>query len=262
MIEIKPMDEDYIHIDCLHFGPVDPASAPRRDDSWQSAPDLPQHPWSDETIAQVARIYKHISEGWSGDPGREFMREMILRYGTCAMLAWQEGQIIGHLRFYPLPIAQLLVRADSQRQKLVAETGAMRFAPDPGTLWVQCVMTTVPYTGPEAAAMGGRDFPSMEEAGARRGRGQSLVRGLIGWARKRGWRRIVKQAHPDLDYMYGIYGGGGKAFWEKAGFKDIGTHHEAWQKDDDWKATVESQAQAAGMNRQQAWTWHHMALDL
>ena len=28
MIEIKPMDESYIHIVCLHDGPVDPAIAP------------------------------------------------------------------------------------------------------------------------------------------------------------------------------------------------------------------------------------------
>jgi len=58
MIEIRPMDEGYIHVDCLHHGPVDRSSPPRRGREWQDAPDLPPHPWSDETIAELARRHR------------------------------------------------------------------------------------------------------------------------------------------------------------------------------------------------------------
>ena len=104
MIEIRPMDEDYIHLDCLHSGPVDPLSAPTRGALWQDAQDLPPHPWSDETIVELAQTHKRITEGWAGDPAREFMREMIQRYGTCAMLAWEREEVVGQLRFFPLEV--------------------------------------------------------------------------------------------------------------------------------------------------------------
>jgi len=262
MIEIRPMDEGYVHIQCMHHGPIDPLLPPRPEIEWIDAPDLAPHPWSDETIVELAETYRRISEGWTGDPAREFMREMMQRYGTCAMLAWEGGKVVGHLRFYPLVIAQLLVRADPEKQHLVRWAGAMSFGADPVTLWVQCVMTCVPFVGSEETVRGGRHFPSMDKAGARKGRGLKLVRGLISWAREHGWKRIVKQTNADLDCMYGMSGGAGKAFWEKAGFKVVGTHFEEYPNDDDWKATVESQAKAKGMSMREAWTLYHMACDL
>ena len=262
MIEIRPMDEGYIHVDCLHHGPVDPSSPPTRGREWQDAPRLPPHPWSDETVAELARQYRRISEGWAGDPAREFMREMIQRHGTCAMLAWEDGKVVGHLRFYPLTIAQLLFEADPKKHRLLADAGVTVFEPDPETLWVLCVMTSRPYVGPQEGEMGGKAFPSSKAAGARRGRGQKLVAALISWAGERGWKRIVKQAHADLDCMYGIFGGGGKAFWLKAGFKVVGRHYNEMAEGDPWHDTAESQAQAKGMSKQEAWTWYHMAYDL
>jgi hypothetical protein len=62
------MDEDYIHVDCLHYGPVDPAQSPRRGKLYQAVEDLLPHPWSDETIVELAREYRNITEGWHGDP--------------------------------------------------------------------------------------------------------------------------------------------------------------------------------------------------
>ena len=106
MIEVKPMDEGYIHIDCMHYGPITPTSAPRRGNEWQDTDDLPLHPWNDEVIIELAKKYERISEGWAGEPAREFMREMIQRIGTCAILAWEGGMIVGQLRFYPLARAR------------------------------------------------------------------------------------------------------------------------------------------------------------
>ena len=33
-------------------------------------------------------------------------------------------------------------------------------------------------------------------------------------------------------------------------------------KEDKWKATVESEAEAKGLSKQEAWTWYHMAYEL
>ena len=264
MIEIKPMGEAYIHIGCLHNGPVDPGLSPIQiDDGWFEAPDLPTHPWSDETITTLAKKYGRISEGWAGEPCREFMREMIQRYGTCAILAWDEGKVVGHLRFYPLGIAQHLVAADQQKQHLLVGNGATLFEPDPKALWVQCVMTARPYVGSHPHTTTGHSFPSMADAGARKGIGSKLVLGLIDWTREHGWKKIVKLAHSDIDCLYGQHGGGGKAFWEKAGFTSIKSHHLACEE---WMSgaveLAEKQGREKGMTPEEVWTWYRMVYEL
>ena len=253
MIEIRPMDESFILIDCLHDGAVDPSSPPRRvEKEWQDAADLPPHPWSDETIAELAKKYRRISEGWAGDPCREFMREMIQRHGSCAMLAWKDGKVVGHLRFYPLSVAHLLLSAAPEKQHPLAES-AMLFEPDSGALWVQCMMTCAPY----------EDADQAKKVGARKGVGLKLARALIPWAKQHGWKRILTRAHSDLDCFYGTWGGGGKAFWEKAGFRVIGTFCEKndfWG--DYWTDIIERQRQDKGMTAEEVWTWYRMAYEL
>jgi len=278
VIEINPMDESYIHVSCMHSGPVDPRKQPR---SREDVPDLPRHPWSDEQIADLARNYKAISEGWRGEPAREFMREMIQRYGTCAILAWQDGLVVGQLRFYPLSIAHLLARADAKKQPASARS-LKRWEPDAKALRVQCVMTCQPYVAasscpalatvtPEPKDLPGcvttldgkKRFRTAEDAGARKGMGLKLVQGLISWARAHGWKRIVNVAHCDLDWHYGICGGGGKAFWEKAGFQVVGTFYDrAWEFDDNDRAIVQAQMAEKGMTEDDIWTWYRMAYEL
>ena len=229
MIEIKPMDESYIFIDCLHHGAVDPSSPPRREKGWQDVPDLPGHPWSDETIAELAKKYRSISHGWSGDPAREFMREMIRRYGTCAILAWEARKVVGHIRFYPIKIARLWAGTETDPSPVLHCAAACEPEQDEGALWVQCVMTSRRFEKPDEAV----------KAGVRKGIGLKLARALIPWAKEHAWKRIVKVAHCDLDWFYGIQGGGGKAFWEKAGFKVVGTFHKrAFGFCDEHKAIV------------------------
>jgi len=123
-------------------------------------------------------------------------------------------------------------------------------------------MTSRPYIEPEPDTVTGRNWPAMSEAGARKGIGLKLAQALIAWAREHGWKRIVKNAHADLDCMYGQYGAAGKAFWEKAGFRVIGTKYVEWPNDDQWKATVEAQAEERGMSNREAWTWYRMAYEL
>ena len=260
VIEIKPMDDSHIYVSCLHFGPVNPAVPLRPGWEQPKVPDLPPHPWTDETISELARKYRCLGEGQLGDPTREFMREMMGRYGTCAILAWEDGSIIGHLRFYPLSIAQLLARGGEEQQPAPSHS-ALLFEPDPEALWVLCVMTALPNIGATEATVDGRHFPTARQAGARKGTGTKLVRGLIDWADQQGWKRIVKLAHPDLDVFYGICGGGGKAFWEKSGFHAIGsTPVEPWKGE--IAEAVERQRQECRWSEEETWAWHLMAYDL
>ena len=181
------------------------------------------------------------------------MREMIRRYGTCALLAWQQQKVVGHIRFYPMKVARLLAAGETDVSPILNCTLACGPDQDEGTLWVLCVMTCAPYTDSAEAA----------QVGARKGIGLQLARALVAWAREHGWQRIVKVAHCDLDWFYGILGGGGKAFWEKAGFKVAGSFYKrAWQFKDEDKAAVDAQMARSGMTERDMWTWYRMQYDL
>ena len=265
MIDIRPMDEGYILPRCLHDGPID-ATAERAPEPVE--PDLPPHPWSDDVISAVAAKHR----GWithGGDPpSREFMREMIQRHGTCALLAWEGTMVVGFMRFYAMGIARLVAEHRSKAPEGVLDcTLACAPEEDEGTLWVQCVMTSRPYTGwSEPALPSGKPHSwsaTAREAGARKGLGLGLARAMISWARERGWKRLIKVAHCDLDFFYGQWGGGGKRFWEKAGFKAIGTVHqpEQWSNPDDLRV-LQAQAAQKGMTEEEVWTLHRMGYEL
>ena len=112
MIEVKPVGEDYILITCLHDGPADSA---RWAPSWPvAARYLPPHPWSDEDIRALADRCPMVSHGGGvAEPQREFMREMIRRYGACAILAWEGQKIVNPIRFRPMKVARLIARSQT-----------------------------------------------------------------------------------------------------------------------------------------------------
>jgi GNAT superfamily N-acetyltransferase len=265
MIEIRPMGEDFILPRCLHGGPIEATAAQASD---VARFELPPHPWSDETIREVAAKHGGITHGGE-PPSREFMREMIQRYGTCALLAWQEKRVVGFLRFYPMRIARLVQAAqppDDDPEEILDCRLACEPEEDEGTLWLQCVMASRPYTGTgkEVPPTGGGDriFRTAEEAGGRKGAGLSLAKALVPWAREHGWKRIVKIAHCDLDFFYGIWGGGGRTFWEKAGFRSVGTVHRPHEWSDDDMAIVRAQMAEKGMSEEDVWTYHRMTYEL
>jgi GNAT superfamily N-acetyltransferase len=178
---------------------------------------------------------------------------MIRRYGTCAVLAWEGQQVVGHIRFYPMEVARLLAEGEGDPSPVLDCRFACEPDEDEGALWIQCVMTSRPYA----------DAAVARETGARRGIGQKLVEALICWARQRGWARIVKVAHCDLDWSYGIQGGGGKAFWLKAGFEVAGSFRKrAWEFNAEDGATVRKQMQEQGMTEKETWTWYRMVCNL
>ena len=264
MVEIKPMDEEFILPRCLHAGPIDTAAG-EASESVES--DVPQHPWSDETMRDL--VARHPDFGLcdaGGGWAREFMREMIRRYGTCALLAWEEGKVVGFIRFYAMEIARMVdERRAGRAEPILDPTLACEPQDDAATLWVHCVMTSRPYTGTtvEVGPTSGGDaiFRTAEQAGARKGIGLRLARALIPWAREHGWKRVIKVAPCDLDFFYGIWGGGGKAFWEKVGFKVIGTIHrpQEWSGAD--MATLRAQMADRGMTEDEVWTFYRMAYE-
>jgi len=258
MIEIVPMDESYVHTRCLHSGPVDTAVCQHADDPLPEG--HPSHPWSDETLHEVIQRYR--THGISCcPPPAAFSRELMRRYGTCAILAWEGQKVVGQLFFYPMRIARMLEVLWESIPPLMPSTAC-----DPeegeGILWVLCVMSSRPYLGSQPDTITGCDWPTVADAGARRGVGQRLVGGLIDWAREHDWRRIVKVAHADVDCFYGQLGGGGKAFWKKAGFEVAKSTYfcpENWKAD--FRDLAESQGQEKGMTAGEVWTWHRMRYD-
>ena len=101
------------------------------------------------------------------------------------------------------------------------------------------------------------------KVGARKGIGLKLARAVIRWARDNGWKRIVKVAHCELDWFYGIQGGGGKTFWEKVGFNVVGSFQkDAWEFNKEHGAIVQAQMAEKGMREEGVWTWYRMMYEL
>ena len=135
-------------------------------------------------------------------------------------------------------------------------------AHDETTLWILCIMSSRPYIGSEPDTITGRKWPTKQEAGARKGIGQKLVRGLIEWAQANDWKRVLKTCHSDIDCLYGQTGSGGKRFWEKAGFRVLESAHwrpEKW--DPKFIALAESQGESNGMTKDEVWTWFRMVCE-
>jgi GNAT superfamily N-acetyltransferase len=243
------MDENYLHLTCLHGRAADTARfEPPADPLPGEHPPLP---WSDEMLREVIASYR---EHRIGHPRpAPFMGEMIRRYGTCAILAWEGQHVTGHIRFYPMEVARLLAPGEPDPSPVLDCRFACEPAADEGTLWVQCVTTSRPYT----------DAAGARETGARQGIGRKLAEALVAWARERGWARVVKVAHCDLDWFYGIQGGGGKAFWLKSGFHVADTlHNRPWEPDAEAKAIIEAQMNENGMTERDVWTWYKMVCKL
>jgi len=194
-IIIAPMTENLIEWRCLHSGPLS----------------------------------KDIMDAWPSDEAESFetsrarniplLRKIIQTYGTCAILARDGDQIVGHLRFYPkilcfregdpgeFCLQQAFPAGPSDR---LVDTA---FPPledmHEKTLWVHCVMTGSP--GQE------------ENPYQRQGIGTRLARTLIRWAQERGWENIEVQTHQDIPLLYEHTGRAGRRFWEKLGFRVVQT---------------------------------------
>ena len=250
-ITIEPMTEDFILWRCLHSGPL-------------SKQTMEQYASEEGQIVNFKKIR---------DINIPLLRKLIKTYGTCAIVARKGDEIIGVLRFYPKALMSM-EKAGSmclQQDHPAGPNADLINEPFPSldqiedkTLQVHCIMTSRPYVGDKEADVLGEHYRSQQDAGARKGIGLKLAHAFITWAKEQGWKRIEVMTFADLDIFYGVTGGAGKSFWEKAGFKLQNTRP---MSRDDWPdekahALIDAQAKAAGISHEQAWSFYDMICEL
>jgi GNAT superfamily N-acetyltransferase len=236
-VVVEPMTEEFIVWRCVHYGPL------ARDtiDRWPSASTLPLERYRDRNTPLLMKLTR--------------------TYGSCAIIARDGDQIVGHLRFYPKSVCDmegaggLCLQQDSPAGPV--EDFADSDFPDPAqiedkTLVVHCLM------------MG--SSLQKENPYQRKGIGTRMVRALIEWAKANGWERIEADSFEDLPIIYEGTGSAGHTFWEKLGFRLVDRHlHPDLQdpsKFPEFIATLEEQAKSIGIPPETARDRLVMRLDL
>ena len=162
MIEIKPMDKNFILWRCLHYGPL-----------------------NNESIEQIPDNEYHDNLKQCGVRNVPLLEKLTDTYGACAMLAWDGDQVVGDLRFYPKTILSIDGAGILCMQQLFPAGPSedfieQAFPPleeiEDKTLIARCLMTGSP---------GQKENPYQ-----RKGIGTRMARELISWARERGWRPL------------------------------------------------------------------------
>jgi GNAT superfamily N-acetyltransferase len=250
-ITIKPMTEDFILWRCLHSGPL-------------SKQTMEQYPSEEGQIVNFKKI-RGINI--------PLLKKLIKTYGSCAIVAREGDETIGVLRFYPKAVmsmekAGFLCMQQDYPAGPAEDFINEQFPPfdqiEDKTLKVHCIMTCRPYAGETDADIFGEHVLNKHDAGARKGTGLKLAHALIAWAKEHGWKRLEVTTFADLDIFYGVTGGAGKSFWGKAGFRVENTRPMSRNDWPDKKAQelIDSQAKAAGIDPDQAWSFYDMACDL
>ncbi len=164
-MKISPMDKSFILYRCIHCGPLSPTNIEKMS---TGIPSLPKE--------QL-------------DRNKLFMIRLIDMYKSCAMLAIENGYVVGHVRFYP----QIVF--DRTRRKGIC-------CQDPNASITQQMLET--------------DFPAKENLSDRtlgihcwlvhkdyRGQGLShaLLENLLEWARNNDWNVIKASASYDNHWI-------------------------------------------------------------
>jgi hypothetical protein len=236
-VVVEPMTEEFIVWRCLHDGPL------ARDtiDQWPSASTMPWVCYRDRNTPLLMKLTR--------------------TYGSCAIIARDGDQIVGHLRFYPKSVCDmegaggLCLQQDSPAGPV--EDFADSDFPDPAqiedkTLVVHCLMTGSPQ--------------QKENPYQRKGIGTRMVRALIEWAKVNGWERIEADSFEDIPIIYEITGSAGHTFWEKLGFHLVDRHPHPELQDRsqfvEFVTTLEEQAKSIGLPPETARDRLVMRLDL
>jgi len=190
-----------------------------------------------------------------------FLSRMTEVYGACAVLARDGERIVGHLRFYPKAVCDMAAPGPGLCMQQAfpngpAEEFAQRHFPPleeiaDKTLSVHCMMTA----SPERA-----DSPYL-----RKGIGSRMVRTLIDWVSRQGWRGIEATAYADLPTIYSVTGQAGRTFWEKLGFRVTERSVEPCFEEEDSEGFVAGllkEAAERGMDAEAAKAKYTMRLDL
>jgi RimJ/RimL family protein N-acetyltransferase len=187
-----------------------------------------------------------------------FLQKLTEIYGACAVVARLEGQVVGHLRFYPKEIFFLNGTGNLCMQQeypygpardLVKKAFPPLHQLMDRTLVVHCMMTGSPS--------------QKENPYQRKGLASQMVRKLVDWASENGWQAIEATAYEDLPLIYEVTGQAGKSFWEKLGFCVAGTGIEPeLTKEYDFTHLLREQATARGLPQERIKNKYTMHLDL
>jgi hypothetical protein len=236
-VVVEPMTEEFTLWRCLHDGPLSRDTI----DQWSSASTMP---WA---------CYR--------DRNTPLLMKLTRTYGACAIIARDGDQIVGHLRFYPKAVCDMVGASGLCLQQDFPAGPAEDFAdsnfPAPAqiedkTLAVHCLMTGSPK--------------QKENPYQRKGVGTQMVRTLIEWAKENGWECIAADSFEDVPIIYEITGSAGHTFWENLGFHIADRHPHPELQDRDQFAqfitTLEKQAEAIGIPPERARDRLVMRLDL
>ncbi len=142
---------------------------------------------------------------WPNPPYVAYFRKLVEAYGSAAICAWQDSNLVGFLPFIPLDCGMLRLphcisaRIDDRAAEIRKATPTPFADLRDRTLKVQCL--------------------SVARRLQRRGIGTAMARELIDWARERGWHRVQGWAFADgtVDDSYRWLPS--IQFWEGAGFE-------------------------------------------
>jgi acetyltransferase (GNAT) family protein len=232
-ISISPMTEEFILWRCLHDGPLSKKNIDISTDTSQEC-------------------FKYKSTSFP------LLKKLIRTYGTCAMLAWDNNEVVGFVRFYPKVIESMPEAVNmcllqdfpnGPSENLVhAEFPPLDKIRDK-TLVVNCMMTGSPLL--------------KQNPYQRKGLGSRLVRALIDWATGNGWKAIEATAYTDLPIVFEITGNAGRRWWERLGFQLVSIDEEPAMKDEDeFVKTAERQAIELNMDPNEVKNRYRLRLKL
>jgi GNAT superfamily N-acetyltransferase len=167
MIEYRMMDEQTLLCRCMHGGPVP------LDGASSALPEVSQ------------------------DAVEAFLKAIIDKYGSCAVLVVDGESIVGVLWFYPDIVREQLGaehaaciqeehRAEAIARLNLESLPSKEDLPDI-SLRIECMMVVREY-----------DQSKVKTDYTGRGIGKRMVKTLVAWAKDHGWKRIIANAIPDI----------------------------------------------------------------
>jgi len=157
-MKICPMDKDFILFRCIHFGPLSPSNIRK-------------------VRVKIPGLAKE-----QFDRNEKFLARLIDAYGSCAMLAKQDGYVVGHARFYPQVICDEAPLCCQQPEYAPTQQRIEMHLPtieNPADriLRIDCFLVHKDYRG--------------------RGLSHALLDGVLEWAKGHDWKTVRAMAAPD-----------------------------------------------------------------
>ncbi len=185
------------------------------------------------------------------------LEKLTKTYGSCAIIARDEDEVVGTLRFYPKALCSCDESGAGfclqQRSPFgPAEDLGARDLPrieelEDKTLFVHCLMVAAPGDDPARYR--------------RRGLASRMVRELVRWAVAAGWQAIEATAYEELPTLYAISGVAGRRFWEPLGFRVVRQDHEPGITGEILD-TLQKEASSAGLSPRDVTNRYQMRMDL